>query len=853
MQITKKAKRYATCQPVAGAAAWFVLNLAAGGALGQPAAQDPAAAAVPAAAPASAAAPAAAASTPDAAASAPEAAASAPAPASAPAAAKSERVQLESVIVTANKRIERLEEVPLAISVLSSEQLERASVRSFEDVVALTPALTVTYGSTPANNGINMRGIGTSSIGIGVESDVAVILDDIPLGLQFLAFQDLTDILRVEVLKGPQSTLFGKSAIAGAVNIITKPVDGPLRGIGSALIASDRERRFRVAFGGDFSDTFGVRLAASTNNFPGNVNNLTTGSKVNGSEGRTLMGKIVWRPTSNLEVQLSPRYNHTETTCCALVLTNFAPVNGALLSNNAQLPATTLLAGITPGPDNRDIRNDAATGLTSSDKGVGLKISYSLPNGGLLTSITSAEKYSAEDSRDQDFVDVHTLLYYPLANGTPAGVDAGYTQYGSYRIKSSSQELRLTSPDEGSVRYVAGLWYAKNEIERHFVRGYNGIALTTPVQYFGTTYNKNTAIFGQATWAFLPDDTLLAGVRLNRQESGYTMSLGLPPPGDFVQTAYYESLGNNEDSTTGKLSYQHQFDKGLMAYVLGSTGYKGQAYDITSGLTAATAAQQPVPSERGRTIELGLKGNFLDNRVTLNLAAFHSKFSNYQQNSGGYLPGTTTFVTRLSTIGGVQTYGLEMDLAALVTPNFLFNASLAYTVATVTNWPNAPCYNTGGTANGGFNESCILKNPIYGGTNTQDVSGGVMPNAPKYKGSFSGKYDIPLNEGLVDFFLLGSVRFQSKVLTNINQDPTLGAPGYSIANAGFGIKDKADTFKLTFMINNLFDKRYANTGFTGLGSWSAKAPNPVVNVTTSTQTPARDSFRYASLRLDVKF
>jgi iron complex outermembrane recepter protein len=761
--------------------------------------------------------------------------------------------KLESIVVTAGKRVELLENVPGAISVISAEQLERQNVRSLEDAITLTPAVTVTYGTTAANNGLNMRGIGTSSIGIGVESDVAVIVDDIPLGTQFQAFRDLTDVLRIEVLKGPQSTLVGKNAIAGAISITTKPVSGLLRGEVSTLFTSDREQRYRISYGGDISETVGLRIAASANDFPGNVNNLTTGSKINGSRGKTVLAKLVWRPTDRWNIEFSPRYNFNDSSCCALVATGFTPIQGALLSNVAQLPATQLLAGINPGPNNRDVRNDVETGIESTTYGAGLRANYVFANDMQFTSITSTEHYKANDIRDQDFVDVNTLLYYPLATGKPAGVAQGYVQSGDYDIKSQTQEFRLASPDSGSIKYVAGLWYAKNDIDRQFTRGYNGIALTTPVRYFANTYNTNKAIFGQASWEFAPSYTLTAGGRFNQQESGYFLKKGNPPPAEFVVTEFYESQGNKENATTGKLSLQHQFAEGVMAYILGSTGYKGQAYDITSGLNAATAAQQPVASEKAKNFEIGFKGTFFDNKMTVNVAAFSSKFKNYQQNSGSFLPNTTTFVTRLNSINGVETKGVEVDFAALFTSQLLFNASVAYTDATVTEWPNAPCYNVGGSPNGGFNLACRLRAPEFGNTNVQDLQGARMPNAPKWKASISGKYDIALDGLGFDAFINASARYQTKVITNINQDPSLSAPAYGVVNLGFGVVDKAKRFTLSFLVNNLLDKPYANTGFTGLGSWSSRAPNPVVNVTTSTWTPARDAFRYYGIRFDLKF
>src|SRR5258708_12908226 len=264
----------------------------------------------------------------------------------------------------------------------------------------------------------------------------------------------------------------------------------------------------------------------------------------------------------------------------------------------------------------------------------------------------------------------------------------------------------------------------------------------------------------------------------------------------------------------------------MMVYAVGATGYKGLAYDLPSSLNPAPAAQQPVKSETARTAEIGFKGNFLGDRMTVNLAAFATRFRDYQQNSGGYLPGTTTYVTRLNSVGGVQTRGVEMDPTALPMPDLLLNLSAAYTRATITEFPNAPCYNVAGSPNGGFNAECRLRDPAFGNQNVQDLAGGRMPNAPLWKVSFGGQYDINLPSLPINAFVTGAVRYQSDVLTNLNQDPTLAAPAYTIVNMGLGLRDKADRYRVAFFVNNLFDKHYATTAFTALATSPPPPPNP---------------------------
>lgn len=760
--------------------------------------------------------------------------------------------QLETVVVSANKRIEKLEDVPMSITVLSDAAIQRNNVRGVDDLPALSPALTISYGTSPATNGINMRGIGTASTGVGIEADVAVIIDDIPVAMQVQAFKDLSDVSRIEVLKGPQSSLFGKAAVAGALNITTKPVGGPLTLTSSMLYTSDREWRLTESVGGQVGEKFGFRITASNTDYPGILHNLTDGSRENGSRGRTFMGKFEWRPTDELNVQVSPHYNYTIDNCCVAPILAITP--GGMWNNIAALPASQLFAGIPIGPGNRYFRNDSFTGQKSSDRGAGLRINYAFADtsplrGYMLTSITSGDRYDADDFRDQDRSDGAILMYAPQANGQPPGVNGGLTQNGNFHVNSTTQELRLTSPDDSAFRYVAGLWYAKNAIDREFAQGYNGVSLTSASQFFGTVYNRNMAVFGQSTWDFAAHDSLIAGLRYNREISGYTFLVGNPPPGAFVATGNFKSLDNAENKLTGRVGLEHHFSKDVMAYATVSTGYKGKAYDMTTNVTAITAAQQPIAAETSRNLEIGYKASFLDNRATLSVALFQTRFDNYQQTTGVATPGSSVPITRLASIGGVNTRGLEADASWLILPRLILNGSFAYTRARITSWPDGPCFVVGA----GFNPGCIVKNPNFGNTNTYDLSGGVMPNAPKLKLNLGAQYDIPLAGRPYSAFVTEATRFQSAVLYNINQDPLLGQGAYTITNIGFGIRDNKDKYKLSFFVNNLFDRQYAAAN-PGAGiSYSTKAPNPVNTVVVRTWVPGRDAFRYAGVRFDYKF
>src|SRR5579863_3365451 len=201
---------------------------------------------------------------------------------------------LDEIVVTANKRAERLQDVPASVVAITSEQLKTQNIRDFDDLIDVAPNLTITKTSQPGNNSINMRGVGTYSLSIASQTSVAVVIDDVPQAIQAEAFTALVGVQQIEVLRGPQSTLFGKSADSGLISISTTQPSNTFTTSAEVMATSDHEDHFQGAVSGPVTDTLKLRLTANDSNYRGNLYNVTTSNWLNGSDDKTLRGNILW-------------------------------------------------------------------------------------------------------------------------------------------------------------------------------------------------------------------------------------------------------------------------------------------------------------------------------------------------------------------------------------------------------------------------------------------------------------------------------------------------------------------------------------------------------------------------------
>jgi iron complex outermembrane recepter protein len=768
---------------------------------------------------------------------------------------------LEEIVVTANKRAERLQDVPASVLAITSEQLKTQNIRNFDDLIDIAPNLTITKTSQPGNNSINMRGVGTYSLSIASQTSVAVVVDDVPQSIQAEAFSHLVGVQQIEVLRGPQSTLFGKSADAGVISITTAQPTDHFSTEGSVMATSDNEQEVQAAVSGPITDQLKARLTVNDSHYRGQIFNVTTRNWVDGDSDRTARLNLLWQPTTELSVSLIPYYTNTIASCCAVVLSRITPGVTFPSTSKTLVPLSQAYPGIAPRADNTEISQSVDARGNALDYGTGLKADYNFANGYSLISITSFDHYELDDLQSTDQSAYNFALLNPLL---PKG---GSANGGYFKVKNYTEEIRLTSPGASRFRYVAGAFWSDTRAQRLFVRGsdvlgtFNGqppLATSSPYSFYDAFDTIETAaLFGQATWDLTDRLSLVGGARFEHEENSYRfydigndVVYGAPRCSTVTPSRLAGDTCNNTNATTGKAAIQYRFTPDFMVFADWASGFKGEAYDLTSSMTVRTpvkggafnglpnadviVAQQPIAAETSRNYEVGFKGQFFDRRLTWNTTVFYEEFHNYQSSR----EDPVTQLKELQSVPLVTTKGVETELAAQPLAGLIFTASGAYDIAKSNTFPGAACFASQTVAQG-----CV--------NSVQDLSGMTLSNAPRWSGYLNGEYNFHLVGDFSGFVDL-NYRYQSKVWFNTSLDPNSIQSGYGLMNLSVGTK--TDHWKVAVFVNNVFDKQYAlergSQTLLNVNPYGGKA-GPITNATF--WVPGRDAFRYAGVRFDFNF
>lgn len=702
------------------------------------------------------------------------------------------------IVVTAQKREQNIQDVPLSVQVVGEQQLRANNVVDFNDLNRVAPSLIIRPAETPANANISIRGIGTLAFSPGVEPSVAIVLDDVPLAFQARAFTDLNDVERIEVLRGPQTTLYGKSASAGLINIVTKGPSKTFTATVRGMITGDDEQQVGIAFSGPITDTLGFRTSVSVDDFDGNANNLATGNKVNGRYYFSAHQKFRWTPTDALQVDLGVDYQDGRSTS---VRPFIALAPNAILRGNRTFTPAVFAPGIVADSKNNDVFTNFPSGNHYNDFAQSLRLSYDT-GGPTIMSITAHDHYNSHDQLDND---------------DSAIPNYDNRQTGDFSTEQFSQELRLVSPGSDRLRYTLGLFFNTTTFDRTFTRG----PIFSIARWAASNGSDQMSGFGQLEYDILPSTTLIGGGRYSRERINYIYN-------DRVANRNYG--GHSVDYFgTYKLGIQQKLSTDITAFLTYATGHKGEAYDISTGFNQLRADGGPVKPETSTDWELGVRSQFFDRRATFNVTLFDSKFKNFQAQAVDILPdGTQNF--RLTNVGRVRTKGIEVETAFRPANNLSISASGTYLDAVYTSFVGAPCYALQTAAQG-----CI------GTPARQDLSGTRAAQAPKWKLTANYEYWHTLGDSGLDAVTSGAATYQS---SQYSRDPLAVVPKYTIFNLQLGVRDHGRKWAVTGFVNNLFDKQYRYLYNNVSASYGATALQGYL---------PRDFRRYGGVRLSYTY
>lgn len=723
-----------------------------------------------------------------------------------PAQAQQEQLVLEVVKVVAQKREESVFEVPAAVSAVSAEMLANAGVTDFAGITAVSPSLTIKDAGVTANASINLRGIGTYAFSIGVEPSVSVIVDDVPVVQQAQAFNSLSDIERIEILRGPQGTLFGKNSSAGVVNIVTAGPTEELEGYIEGTLTDDDEWRVNASISGPMGNNAGFRINAYTHERDGYITNLTNGDKYNDDSGFGIRGKFVFDPSDDLSIQVVADYSEREID--GNVATYRTIPDGSKLFGAFPTPLFT--AGISPGENNFNTRLDYKPRSDNEQFTGSLKISYAMGEYNLV-SVTSYQDWSYTFEQDVDGTEFNIAGAF-----TGGALEGGIYQLAPFEADQVTQELRLESPTGDDFDYIVGLWYSNAETDRIFDRVPLFIA-----DWDAGTGNTNMAVFGQMNWHLSDKLDLSVGGRFGREEIEVYFD------DNGAGTSY--TGDDSETFSVGKVAAQYFIRDNLTSFVSVSSGYKGQGYDVSSGFNL-NRAQNPVGSESSVSYEAGLKGAILEGRAQFSVVGFITDYEDFQAQSAEIT--ATGLVFQLNNVGELRTQGIEAEFAAQLSTSWRLDAGLALIDANIEDFQGANCYP--GQAP---NEGCI--------DGTQDLSGKSLANSPDLKYNLGLTYETDLAGMPFSLFANGNYTYQDDVNFDLFANPRTIQDGYGIANFSVGIVDNDDRYRITAFVNNAFDEQYASVISDSSGFYGG---NPVL-----TQILPRNAQRYAGVRARFSF
>ncbi len=745
---------------------------------------------------------------------------------------------LEEIVVSAQKRDESLQDVPISVSAVSGEKLTSAGITNLENLTAYVPNFSM--NQTGIASVISIRGV-SSGINEGLEQSAGMYSDGIYYGRAPLSRVPMMDMARVEVLKGPQSILFGKNSIAGAVNMITAKPTEEFEGSVTALYEPDHgEQDYRIVLSGPLTDTLRGRIAILSREMDGYMKNDFNGKDEKDEEETVFRGSLTWDINDLLTLnfkaenaQFDVRGRNIEVANSISLPTappgfdHLTRLNGIQAAFNNAFPVGTNRPQVGTQLDyHRDAEQDRSDNEVQNYT---LDLAYQL--GEHTLNFTSAwVEYDTDELCDCDFSAAKILL-------VPR--EELFEQF--------SQEIRLTSPLGDTFEYIAGVFYQTYDLDYSDGilvpdDGIVPILVERPPPFFnlpshgaalrGSTaqreYTQDSslwAVFSQVSWNINEAWKFTLGGRFSKEhKKGSREQFHIDNTGNNVGStntllngAYslfgiepFDKLKGDRTETafTPLVNLQWNATDTMMLYATWTKGHKSGGFDARSNAHpdptyAAAGALRPnltgafeFEEEEAKSIEVGAKMSLLDGAAEVNMALFRTDYTDLQTSQ---FDGVLGF--NVTNAGEARIQGVEADGRWLLTDRLTLSGSMAYLDFNFEDFPNSQCY---------FGEHLLEPQRVVGG-GLCDASGSRREYTPEWRGSVAVDYVQPLTSGL-NLKATVDANYTDDYLWNATLDPRNEQEAHTIINARLALADVADKWELALIGRNLTDKMVVNYG-----------------------------------------
>lgn len=748
-------------------------------------------------------------------------------------------ITLEEVVVTATKRAESLQDVPISMLATSGEAISEQGISKLEDLTVNTPGVTV--AQNPLSTFIFIRGVGTAGVNQGMEQSVGIYHDGLYMGRHQLARAPFMDLERVEFLRGPQSILFGKNTVGGAMSVITAKPENEFGAEIGGIYGSHGEKELTAMVTGPITDSIAGRISFRGFDMDGYLENSLTGDDGPEREDRSVRSWLTWDVTNDLTA--SVKYEASEFYQKGSHTQLFA-VNPLNANASAIAALNELLVG-------EPVRFDEERAVIN-DGGARL--------GALMPAFNGVPGFpSKQEENDSDMQLFQVNIDWELENLTLTSI-TGYAEYeylnicdcdfsalplieieGAEDYEQFSQELRLTSATGGAIEYIAGLYWQTSDLAfKETPRvGSHLFDPMLPNVYFETDFEQESdtwALFGSLAWNWTESTGLTFGLRYGEEKKevnhvlvkGFTEGWAFPF-GTYGSTAqeydrfeaeqpgvaalmdaklWAGALGTYEHDIQGRkldeedlswsLTLHHDLNEATMLYAKAATGFKGGGFDARFKKQSSEPSFEYDP-EQAMTYEIGGKLNLLDDRMTLNLAVFYTEVDDYQVS---LYDGQIGFLIRNAAV--VESSGVEMDLRWAATEYLTVGASAQYLKAEYETFDNAPCTalqtQIAEDAAGGIPNQCI--NPASPFSVGQDASGETNVYSPEWGANLNFDYRRPLGDNLEVRGVL-NVNYSDETYTATDFDPMSLQESYHKVDLRLSVADSDGTWELALIGRNL--------------------------------------------------